>query len=48
MKEQLKKRMDDVLKELKSVISDIEAEGLQNEQETLNFVDEINALSVTF
>ncbi len=48
MKESLKKRMDDILKELKSIISEIQTEGLQHEQDTLNFVDEINALSVTF
>lgn len=46
--QELKERMSNVTQELQEVISDIQTEGLQNTQEALNFIDEINILSVNF
>lgn len=46
--EQLKQRMHDSLQELQSIISEIQESNLQNEQFCLDFVDEINKLSVSF
>lgn len=48
MKQKLKERMDKVIQELTDIISEIQTEGFQNEQESLNFVDEVNRLSVSF
>lgn len=48
MEKQLQKRMDNALKEVSSIISDIQDKELQNEQESLNFLDELNKLSVVF
>ena len=48
MEQELKERMSKVIQELTDVISEIQIRGLQNEQESLNFVDEINRLSVSF
>ena len=48
MEKQLQKRMDNALKEVSSIISDIQNKELQNEQESLNFLDELNKLSVVF
>lgn len=48
MEQELKERMNNVIQELTEVISEIQIRGLQNEQESLNFVDEINRLSVSF
>ena len=46
--ESLKKRMSYVTNELKEVISEIQREGLVHTQEALNFIDDINMLSVSF
>lgn len=46
--EELKERMDKSLKELKSIILDVQINDYQNEQFALDFVDEINKLSVSF
>ena len=48
MERELKKRMIKAVQELTDIISEIQLRGLQNEQESLNFVDEINRLSVSF
>ena len=48
MEKQLQERMDNALKEVSSIISDIQDKELQNEQESLNFLDELNKLSVVF
>lgn len=46
--EELKERMNKSLKELKSIILDVQINDYQNEQFALDFVDEINKLSVSF
>ena len=46
--ENLQKRMDNLLKELSSIIENIKAENLQNEQSTLDFLDKVNEFSVMF
>ena len=48
MEQELKERMNKAIQELTDIISEIQIRGLQNEQESLNFVDEINKLSVSF
>lgn len=48
MEQELKERMNKAIQELTDIISEIQIRGLQNEQESLNFVDEINRLSVSF
>lgn len=48
MEQELKERMNKAIQELADIISKIQIRGLQNEQESLNFVDEINRLSVSF
>ena len=48
MEQELKERMVKAIQELTDIISEIQIRGLQNEQESLNFVDEINRLSVSF
>ena len=48
MEQALKERMNKAIQELDDIISEIQIRGLQNEQESLNFVDEINRLSVSF
>ena len=48
MMEKLKERMNNVLKEVADIITDIQSNNLQNEQDSLNFLDELNKLSVTF
>ena len=48
IEDDLKQRMVDVTNKLKSVISDIQKNNLQHTQEALNFIDEINILSVSF
>lgn len=48
MEKELKERMQKVLSDLKNVIQEIQINDLQNEQFALNFVDEINRLSVSF
>lgn len=48
MEQELKERMSKAIQELTDIISEIQIRGLQNEQESLNFVDEINRLSVSF
>ena len=48
MEQELKERMNKAIQELADIISEIQIRGLQNEQESLNFVDEINRLSVSF
>lgn len=40
--------MQKILNEVRILISDIKKEGLEDEQETLDFMDELNELSVTF
>lgn len=47
MKE-IKERMSKVTQDLKDLISDIQSEGLQNTQEALDFIDDINMLSVSY
>lgn len=47
MKE-LKERMHKSLQELKSIVQEIQINDYQNEQFALDFVDEINKLSVSF
>ena len=44
----LQKRMDNILEDIDSIIEEIEREGLQHTQSALNFVDELNKLSVSF
>ena len=46
--EELKERMNKSLQELKSIIQEIQINDYQNEQFALDFVDEINRLSVSF
>jgi hypothetical protein len=46
--ENLRKRMTDVTDNLKDVISELQRDGLVHTQEALNFIDNINMLSVTF
>lgn len=46
--EELKERMNKSLQELKSIIQEIQINDCQNEQFALDFVDEINRLSVSF
>lgn len=46
--QKLKERMINITQELKDVISEIQREELQNTQEALNFIDDINMLSVSF
>lgn len=48
MEQELKERMNNALTELTSIIDEIQIRELQNEQESLNFLDEINKLSVLF
>lgn len=48
MNKVLNKRIENVLSELKAIIIEIQENKLQNEQFTLNFMDELNKLSVTF
>lgn len=48
MEQELKERMNKAIQELTDIISEIQIRELQNEQESLNFVDEINRLSVSF
>ena len=40
--------MHNVINELKDIIQEIQINDLQNEQFSLDFVDEINRLSVSF
>lgn len=46
--EELQKRMAKCLKELKSIIQDVQINDYQDDQFALDFVDEINKLSVSF
>lgn len=46
--QELKQRMVDITNQLKYIISEIQKEELQNTQEALNFIDDINMLSVSF
>lgn len=48
MEEVLKIRMKKLLNELEDIIQDVQIYDLQNEQFALDFVDEINKLSVAF
>ncbi len=48
MTKRINQKMQKLLKEVENVIKDIEKEGLQDEQETLDFMDKLNELSVTF
>ena len=48
MEEILKERMQKCLNELKNIIQEVQINDLQNEQFALDFVDEINRLSVLF
>ena len=48
MEKELRERMQKSLSELKSIIQDVQIYDLQNEQFALDFVDEINKLSVSF
>lgn len=44
----LKSRMNKVLNDLQQIVDIIGDEELQNEQFTLNFLDKVNAISVTY
>ena len=44
----LDEKMTEVVKELEDIIQEIKDSGLENEQKTLDFLDEVNRLSVTF
>ena len=44
----LDEKMTEVVKELEDIVQEIKDSGLENEQKTLDFLDEINRLSVTF
>lgn len=46
--ENLKKRMSDVTEELKDIISEIQKNELIYTQDALNFIDNINVLSVSY
>lgn len=46
--EELQKRMNKCLKDLKGIIQDVQINDYQNDQFALDFVDEINRLSVSF
>ena len=49
MKEQeIQEKMKKALEDVTQIISEIQNLGLQNEQYSLDFVDELNKLSVTF
>ena len=48
MSESLKKRMADVTAELQDIISELQKQELVHTQEALNFIDDINILSVSF
>lgn len=48
MTKRINQKMQKLLKEVENVIKDVEKEGLQDEQETLDFMDKLNELSVTF
>lgn len=48
MGEELKQRMNIVIKDVESIINDIKNNNLENEQDSLNFMDKLNALSVLF
>ena len=48
MEEVLKIRMKKLLNELEDIIQDVQIYDLQDEQFALDFVDEINKLSVAF
>ena len=45
---EVQKRMDNILKDIKQLVEDIQKDNLQNEQFTLDFMDELNKLSVSF
>ena len=44
----LKKKMNKLTNELKELILEIQENELQNTQEAINFIDNINELSVAF
>ena len=48
MEESLKNKMKKVLNDLEEIIADIQNNQLENEQDTLNFMDCLNKLSVMF
>ena len=48
VEQELKEKMTKVIQDLTDVISEIQIRELQNEQDSLNFIDEINRLSVSF
>lgn len=48
MNEELQKRMDKVLKEIESIINEIEEEQLYNTQEVLDWMDILNRYSYTW
>ena len=47
-KEELQNRMKKALEEVTFIVSEIQNLGLQNEQFALDFVDNLNELSVRF
>ena len=44
----LKEKMSNIEKSIKEVIDDITKEHLENSQEVLDFMDRLNAYSITF
>lgn len=48
MEKVLKEKMEKALSELRDIIQEIQINDFQNEQFALDFVDEINKLSVSF
>ena len=48
MEQELIRRMNDAVKEVSDIILEIQTKKLQHTQETLNFVDKLNRLSVMF
>lgn len=46
--QELKERMSNITQGLTNILTDIQKKELQNTQEALNFIDNINKLSVSF
>ena len=46
--QELKERMQELQRKLKAIIDDIQDNNLTNEQFALDFVDDINKMSVAF
>lgn len=48
MDEILRQRIINILDEVEDIVCTIQEKGLNNEQEVLDFMDKLNALSVQF